>query len=84
MASILSLAVNSAFMMQGKSDTQEEAYVIVLSDPSKNIFQGVKIANKASVDFNSEAPSGPGTEVTVIETNELTTTDVGTKLLAEL
>ncbi|MBI2449260.1 hypothetical protein HYV49_03100, partial [Candidatus Pacearchaeota archaeon] len=81
MASILSLAVNSAFMMQGKSDTQEEAYVITVSDPSKSIFQGIRIANKASVNFNTEAASGPGTEVTIIETNELTTTDVGTKLL---
>jgi hypothetical protein len=81
---ILSLAPNSSFMMLGKGDSQEEAYVITVSDPTKNIFKGTRVATKASVDFNSVAPKGPATEVTIIETPQFSTTVIGIKLLSEL
>ena len=63
---ILSLAPNSAFMLMGWGDSREEAYVMTISDPSKNIFTGIRVATKASVDFNAVAPKGPSTEITII------------------
>ena len=81
---ILSLAPNSAFMLMGSGDSREEAYVMTISDPSKNIFTGIRAATKASVDFNAVAPKGPATEVTIIETSQFSTTIIGSKLLSEL
>ena len=85
-AQIVTLAVNSAFMMKGKKDEQDEVYVVIVNDPANNVFTGTRIADKTSANFLTDASNAQATEVVIIEdlAQSLPTTAIGSKLLSEL
>lgn len=48
---ITATAVNFGVMFKGPGDKQEEAYVMILVDPSKQIFNATKVKDKSPFSF---------------------------------